>query len=96
MAVVINAAAGSLVGRPEAPREVAAALDAAGYEAQVEADDGRGLVERIAAATRREGAEAVVVGGGDGTIACAAQALVGSPVALGILPLGTMNILAKD
>jgi diacylglycerol kinase family enzyme len=38
----------------------------------------------------------VVVAGGDGTIACAAQVLVGTDTPLGILPSGTMNLLAKD
>lgn len=36
----------------------------------------------------------VVVGGGDGTLGCAAGALVGGAAALGILPLGTRNHLA--
>jgi diacylglycerol kinase family enzyme len=41
-------------------------------------------------------ADAVVVAGGDGTIACAAAALAGTGMPLGILPAGTMNLLAKD
>ena len=38
----------------------------------------------------------MVVGGGDGTIAAAGARLKGTGIALGILPLGTMNMLAKD
>ncbi len=38
----------------------------------------------------------MAVAGGDGTLACAAQVLTGRDVPLGILPLGTMNLLAKD
>ena len=38
----------------------------------------------------------VVIGGGDGTLSAAAAKLVGTDVALGILPLGTLNHFAKD
>jgi diacylglycerol kinase family enzyme len=40
--------------------------------------------------------DAVVVGGGDGSIRTVASVLVGSDVPLGILPLGTLNRFAKD
>ena len=38
----------------------------------------------------------VVAGGGDGTVSGVAAGIVGSPAALGILPLGTLNHFAKD
>jgi diacylglycerol kinase family enzyme len=95
VAVVINARSGGALIRPDVAGEVARLLKRAGLEAVVEPDDGRSLPERVRAAVAH-GADAVVVGGGDGTIACAAQALLGKPAALGILPLGTMNLLAKD
>ncbi len=53
----------------------------------------------IAALARRavEEGNAVVVGaGGDGTMNAVAGALVGTDTAMGILPLGTLNHLAKD
>jgi diacylglycerol kinase family enzyme len=40
--------------------------------------------------------DAIVVGGGDGTISLAAQHLAGTGIPLGILPLGTLNHFAKD
>lgn len=43
-----------------------------------------------------EGCDTVLACGGDGTIHDIAQALVGTDVALGILPLGTANCLAHD
>jgi diacylglycerol kinase family enzyme len=41
-------------------------------------------------------ADAVVVAGGDGTVACAASVVGPSGLPLGILPAGTMNLLARD
>src|SRR5580704_9214605 len=40
--------------------------------------------------------EAIVAGGGDGTISTVAGALTGGRIPLGILPLGTFNHFAKD
>jgi diacylglycerol kinase (ATP) len=42
----------------------------------------------------REGAEKVVIGGGDGTVSIAVQQLANSETALGILPMGTANNFA--
>jgi YegS/Rv2252/BmrU family lipid kinase len=50
----------------------------------------------IAEAAVRDGAEIVVVQGGDGTTMQAAAALVGTDVALGIVPGGTGNLLAGN
>jgi len=43
-----------------------------------------------------DGVHTLAAGGGDGTINTAAQAVVGSPVRLGVIPLGTLNHFAKD
>lgn len=40
--------------------------------------------------------EVLVVAGGDGTVSAAAQRLGGSEIALGILPMGTFNLAARD
>lgn len=54
--------------------------------------------EMIARAERavKEGAATVVAGGGDGSINAVAAVLAGTPVRLGVLPLGTLNHFAKD
>jgi diacylglycerol kinase family enzyme len=55
--------------------------------------------EEIIQAARRAldaGASIVVAGGGDGTISTVASVVAGTNVALGVLPIGTLNHFAKD
>jgi diacylglycerol kinase family enzyme len=53
------------------------------------------LVDTISGAVA-EGHTRIVVAGGDGTIATAAHALVGTGVELAIVPAGTLNHFARD
>jgi diacylglycerol kinase family enzyme len=96
VAVVLNPRSGGLIGREDAAEQVAARLRAAGLEARILGEDAApdlpGRLDRALA----EGADTVIVGGRDGTIRAAAQRLAGTATALGIIPLGTMNMLAKD
>jgi diacylglycerol kinase family enzyme len=93
--VVLNTAAGSLIGADDAEAAIADAFAAQGAEVTFEPDGGRDLNDRMDAAVAH-GADAVVVGGGDGTIACAVQRLAGTGVTLAVLPLGTANLFARD
>lgn len=52
--------------------------------------------EQALAAARSGALDAILVGGGDGSIGTVAGVLAGSGVPLGILPLGTLNHFARD
>jgi diacylglycerol kinase family enzyme len=92
--VIWNAAAGG-AGHPRLATEVADLLSLAGYEAQIVVPrDLQGSVEAARAAGGRT--PIVVAAGGDGTVSSVAAGLIGTPAALGVLPLGTLNHFAKD
>jgi diacylglycerol kinase (ATP) len=55
-----------------------------------------GDAQAFAAAAVREGFRTIVAAGGDGTINEVVNGMVGSDVALGILPVGTMNVFAAE
>ncbi len=55
-----------------------------------------GHAEALARDAVRRGAEMVVAAGGDGTIAEVANGLIGSTTRLGVIPLGTANVLAHE
>lgn len=97
VAVVLNRSAGTLMGMPiaEAQDAVRHAFQANGAEVEVvatQASECSHAVEKAAASD----AEVLVVGGGDGTILTGANAAMKAGKALGVLPLGTMNLLARD
>lgn len=92
IALVLNHHAGAVLADGQAPRKLADALAASGADI-VEPPDGD-LPARMAEAARL--APIVVVAGGDGSVACAAAALAGGDTRLGIIPAGTMNLLARD
>ena len=55
----------------------------------------RGHATRLALGAAREGYDAVVVMGGDGTLNEAANGLMGTDTALGVLPGGSTNVFAR-
>lgn len=97
LAVVLNGAAGCLLGQPieNTTATVERLFEEAGHEARVTSASGPDIVETVERAAASD-AEVIVVGGGDGTVACAANRLIGTDKALGILPLGTLNLYARD
>lgn len=93
--VVLNGSAGALLDKPDAAETLVERFRAAGLEPRFVPTDAGTLPERLRAA-RDSGLGLVVVGGGDGTVACAGAVLAGGGVPLAVLPFGTMNLLAKD
>lgn len=92
--VLINHAGGSAAALGDSLRDtVERAFAAAGREIDLELVDGADMAGAVA---RHRGKPRVVVGGGDGTLGCAAAALADTPTALAILPLGTRNHLARQ
>jgi diacylglycerol kinase family enzyme len=95
IAVIINGSAGS--GHDEQMAiDLREKFSAHGIVARVTL--ARGGADMTAAAQQAvdSGVPIVVAGGGDGTINAVASVLVGTGVAFGVLPLGTLNHFAKD
>jgi diacylglycerol kinase family enzyme len=70
-----------------------------GLAADIKFVDGEHLHEAAEAAlalAERKELDAIVVGGGDGSLRTVASVLAGTGLPLGVLPLGTLNHFAKD
>jgi diacylglycerol kinase family enzyme len=92
--LVANPAAGKRTARDGDLERCAAVLRDAGFDlALTETSAGGPTSAELARRAAREGYDACVVAGGDGTVAPAAAQLLGTDVAMGILPFGSfMNI----
>jgi diacylglycerol kinase (ATP) len=71
-------------------------LRKAGVEADLVASESRHGARELARKAIDSGCDTIFACGGDGTIHNIAQALVNTPVALAVLPMGTANALAHD
>jgi diacylglycerol kinase family enzyme len=98
---IVNAVGGTIqLGGLAAERErLSAALAKCDFAAEVIFSTGADLrenAERLLEEVTAKRVDAVVVGGGDGSVSTVAGILAGTGVPLGILPLGTLNHFAKD
>ncbi|HJS48117.1 MAG TPA: YegS/Rv2252/BmrU family lipid kinase [Gemmatimonadales bacterium] len=82
--------------QPQVVQGIVDLLRDAGWSTEVAATAGPGDARRLAAEGVAEGVGVVAVFGGDGTTMQAASALVGTDVALGVIPGGTGNLLAGN
>jgi diacylglycerol kinase family enzyme len=95
LTVLVNRAAGTVVSGKITEEGLREAFRQAGAEATIEMIPGEEMAERARAAVR-SGVDGIVAGGGDGTVRCVAGVVVGTGIALGVLPLGTLNHFARD
>jgi diacylglycerol kinase family enzyme len=95
--VLLNQGAGNSTSQAQQDilQTISDSLKKSGIDATIQSLQGNEL--ETAARTAAAGdADLVIAGGGDGTISTVAAALLGKDIALGILPLGTLNHFAKD
>ena len=93
--VIINARSGN-----SSPAEVCRALGSRtlGEPTTCEVHqtvEGEDILATVRKAIER-GCDLIVAAGGDGTVSAVANGVVGSPARMGIIPLGTTNVLARE
>jgi len=95
--VILNRESGTMLALgPEAVRTVLEeTFHGHGWECDIQLLPGKEVQEALEKARDGE-ADAVIVGGGDGTVASAATVMAGHSKPMGVLPLGTFNLAARD
>lgn len=93
--LIYNPAAGQWWRRPR-PEDVRGELARHGWDAELLVTEGQDHATELVRAHLSPEIEAVWACGGDGTLAQAATALVDSDVPLGIIPVGTVNVIARE
>jgi len=97
VALIYNPVSGQYSARRDAAvSEILNVFREAGIEVEAFETGAPGSAMVLAERAVREGCDAIVVCGGDGTVHEVVQSLVGTGVALGVVPLGTANALASD
>lgn len=69
---------------------------AAGHDISFDVVAGRDVVKQLEESARKEGLDALIAGGGDGTISAAAGIAWKAGIPLGVVPAGTMNLFARS
>ncbi len=90
--LIVNNSASSVTPRARVVIQRALATE---HDVQVAPTSRRGHATLLAQGASRAGMDAVIVLGGDGTLNEAANGLVGTHTALGVLPGGSTNVFAR-
>ncbi len=93
--VLVNRGSGTVKKKGLTAESLRELFHKAGTEADVRLIPGGEICDAARDAVKA-GTEAVVAGGGDGTVRAVASELVDGEVPLGVLPLGTLNHFAGD
>ncbi len=97
IALLYNPFAGGLQGAKSSRLlDAEKALGKYGAEVEIMATDAPRSAGRIAACAIANGADLIVVAGGDGTVNEATEGVAGTDVPLAVLPAGTANVLASE
>lgn len=86
-------------GQRDRTNEIAKAvskLSSAGWQVELATSTYPAQIEQFSRLAVERGNDAVVVAGGDGTLNASIQALAHQPTALGVIPIGTTNVWAKE
>ncbi len=94
--LIYNPYAGKIRRNPGTLQRTTAALARVNVNPRVVATDAAGHATLLARQAAEQGADLVLVLGGDGTINEVANGLAYSDVAMGVLPAGTANVLAME
>jgi diacylglycerol kinase (ATP) len=94
--LVFNPTSGAGGKESQSPEPMVARLRAHGIEAEVGIKTSGKIARKLTRQAVKKKYSLVIVAGGDGTIEDVASELVGTETALGILPVGTRNNLARE
>ncbi|HYU72724.1 MAG TPA: diacylglycerol kinase family protein [Ktedonobacteraceae bacterium] len=94
--VIANPTSGSYASHAQEVEETMAFLRHSGWKVDLRLTEAAGDGRRLAREAVEQEAEVVIAAGGDGTINEVIQELAGSETALGVLPIGTVNVWARE
>ena len=94
--MIVNPTSGSYIYHGHQLAETIAFLRHAGWKIELRLTKEAGNAGSVAREAVKQNADVVVAVGGDGTINEVIQELAGSETALGVLPIGTVNVWARE
>jgi len=96
VSLIFNPQSGRGRSKLELLPDVVARLEAAGMTVAAHATERMGHATALAREAAATGATAAIAWGGDGTLNEVAEGLIGTSTAMGVIPGGTVNVLARE